>query len=141
LHVQDTYKDRWVELARRAFAELDAANRGALGAPDIAAAFGSHLSPYEVDAAVHQALLEATGSLKAAALDAQTDDGGDGGAEAVAAAPQVAPAPIDFDHFLGMLRSGSGVSLELFDDRWVGQKQSCGWCWWWCVGAGGLGHG
>lgn len=116
--VQDTYKDRWLELARRAFAELDAGNRGSLEAPDIAAAFGSHLSPYEVDAAVHQALLEATGSLTAAALDARDSDSGGGGTEAAAAAPPMAPALLDFDHFLGMLRSGSGASLELFDDRW-----------------------
>lgn len=47
---QDTYKDRWLECARRAFAELDAGGSGALGAAEIASAFGSHLSPYEVDA-------------------------------------------------------------------------------------------
>lgn len=51
---QDTFHDRWVECARRAFAELDADGTGELSADEIAAAFASHLSPYEVDAAVHQ---------------------------------------------------------------------------------------
>ena len=45
---QDTYKDRWLECARRAFAELDADGSGRLSADEIAAAFGTHLSPYEV---------------------------------------------------------------------------------------------
>ena len=45
---QDTYKDRWLECARRAFAELDSSGTGELGAEEIAGAFSSHLSPYEV---------------------------------------------------------------------------------------------
>lgn len=43
-----------MECARRAFAELDADGTGELSTGEIAAAFAAHLSPYEVDAAVHQ---------------------------------------------------------------------------------------
>jgi hypothetical protein len=116
---QDTYKDRWLDCARRAFAELDVGGRGALDASDIAAAFGSHLTPYEVDAAVHQALLEATGGAAAASVLAATAVNGEGG-EAGAAAGRGAnfsSPPIDFDHFLGLLRSQGPEDLELFESR------------------------
>ena len=139
---QDSYKDRWLEAARRAFAELDTGGRGELGAAEIASAFGSHLTPYEVDAAVHQALLEATGD--AAALNAVGDvaagaasprpvgGGDDGGA---GSSPfQDAPLSvggfagldsthkIDFNHFLALLRGGNegddiGDGLDKFESR------------------------
>ncbi|KAL4423095.1 hypothetical protein ABPG77_004778 [Micractinium sp. CCAP 211/92] len=116
---QDTYKDRWLECARRAFAELDAGGSGALGAAEIASAFGSHLSPYEVDAAVHHALLEAAGGR--ATRRASVAAAGGGAAEPVAAgggddAWEDDEARIDFDHFLSMLRERS-IDLDKFDDR------------------------
>lgn len=45
---QDTYKSRWLECARRVFAELDSDGTGDLSAQEIAGAFSSHLSQYEV---------------------------------------------------------------------------------------------
>lgn len=167
---EDSYKDRWLECARRAFAELDAGGSGALGAAEIASAFGSHLSPYEVDAgeggpggppsvptwhedlagwhvpmqpagaleacsyqqgrrvcahppacvaAVHQALLEATGG-RAAMRASAAAGAGDGAWPAAAGGGEDDAEPhIDFDRFLCMLREQSG-DLDKFDDRWAG---------------------
>ncbi|GAB4824010.1 hypothetical protein N2152v2_011056 [Parachlorella kessleri] len=91
---QDTYKDRWLESVRRVFAEIDTDGSGTITADEIASSIGTHLSPYEVDAAVHLALLEAAGG-------AQQGEG----------APH-----IDFDRFLELLRGGD-ESLDYFDDR------------------------
>ena len=187
---QDTYKDRWLECARRAFAELDSSGTGELGAEEIAGAFSSHLSPYEVrecsprlslnapdnsvrqgaclsvccladgadgsdlllycsclawacaqvDAALHQALLEATGIVDDPAAAAAPGGEAGGGASAGAMALVAGSSSrrrlgtrISFEHFLGMLHDPSGVQdLEGFDDRWVvggndGRRQS-GWC-------------
>lgn len=130
---QDTYKDRWLEAARRAFAELDAGGTGQLGSKEIAAAFGSHLQAYEVDAAVHQALLEAAeGRPGGPAGEGSFDHssaanggraaggqaaGGGGGGEAAAAGD----SRISFDNFLCLLRyPSSGVDeldLDKFDAR------------------------
>lgn len=67
----------------------------------------------QVDAAVHQALLEATGGA-AAGTSPFAAEAGEGD---VLGSPA---APIDFDHFLGMLRSPSNAEdLELFEDRQV----------------------
>ncbi|KAL4458324.1 hypothetical protein ABPG75_013189 [Micractinium tetrahymenae] len=115
---QDTYKDRWLECARRAFAELDADGSGALSAAEIAAAFGSHLSPYEVDAAVHHALLEATEG-RAARPAGTAAAAGEGARAAAGDGDEVgedADARISFKHFLCMLREHSG-DLDKFDDR------------------------
>ena len=167
---QDTYKDRWLECARRAFAELDSSGTGELGAEEIAGAFCSHLSPYEVrggsqpglwpgwarqlaqlgagvlccvarlmalaccsgallsalacaqvDAALHQALLEATGMVDHPAAAAAASGGGAGVGAAPGAAALVLDTRISFEHFLGMLHDPSGVQdLEGFEDRWVG---------------------
>lgn len=95
--VQDTYADRWVDSVKRVFEELDKDGDGELDADEIAAAFSGHLCPYEVDAAVHEALVEAAGP------------NGEKGKEA---------PKINFDHLLQLLQSPTAVDdLGLFDDR------------------------
>lgn len=69
-----------MEAARRAFAQLDTDGSGALQGDEISAAFASNLSAFEVDAALHQALLEASG-----------------GEAAGEAAPGVAAGEVAFD--------------------------------------------
>ncbi|PRW33251.1 calcium-dependent kinase 17-like [Chlorella sorokiniana] len=126
---EDTYKDRWLACARSVFAQLDVDGSGELSAAEIASAFGSHLAPYEVDAAVHQALLEATGAPQQSApgggSSATAAAGGEAAAAAAAADGALAAAPepaakLDFDHFLALLREPSGdidKQLYKFDDR------------------------
>jgi hypothetical protein len=105
--VQDTYKDRWVDAARRVFGRLDGDADGALDPGDIAAAFAGGLDEYEVDAAVHEALLEAVGT------------GGEGEGEADSAGSQ----RIDFAHFLELLQSpGALDDLALYDGRLSGHS-------------------
>jgi hypothetical protein len=82
------------------FEAMDVDGDGQLDAAEIAAAFGGHLDPYEVDAAVHEALLEATG------VNEEGKEGEGGGGK------------IDFQHLLGLLEDGwGGDDLGLFDDR------------------------
>ena len=95
--VQDTFADRWKDSVQRVFTGLDKDGDGQLSAAEIGAAF-SGLCPYEVDAAVHAALVDAAG--------AETDDNDGGGAK------------IDFQHLLSLLQSESGMNdLSFFDDR------------------------
>ena len=95
--VQDTYADRWVESVKRVFEGLDTDGDGELSASEIAAAFSGHLCPYEVDAAVHEALVEAAGPN--AGKDKSTPK-------------------ISFDHLLKLLQSrGPADDLGLYDDR------------------------
>ena len=105
--VQDTFADRWVDSVRRVFQDLDKDGDGFLGASEIAAAFSGHLDTYEVDAAVHEALLEAVGP------EIDQEDGQDGtennkGKE---------EATIDFQHLLKLLQATPVEDLGLFDDR------------------------
>jgi Ca2+-binding EF-hand superfamily protein len=101
--LQDTFKDRWVESVQRVFQNLDKDGDGALDANEVAAAFSGHLDDYEVDAAVHEALMEAF-----------ADEGEDAGDEEGALKHQ----RIDFDHFLRLLQTGRYLEdLELYDDR------------------------
>lgn len=89
--------------ARRVFQELDRNGDGELDAGEIAALFKGHLEPYEVDAVVHEALLEALG-----------DD-----SDVIKNKIGMKKSPsIDFDQMLGFLESGSVLDdLRLFDDR------------------------
>ena len=81
----------------------------------------------QVDAALHQALLEATGIVDDPAAAAAPGREAEGGAAAGAAALVAGGSSrrlhtrISFENFLGMLHDPSGVQdLEGFDDRWVG---------------------
>ena len=85
----------------------------------------SVLACVQVDAALHQALLEATGIVADPAAADGPEDELD---EAAGASARVAGASrrrldtrISFEHFMGMLHDPSGVQdLEGFEDRWVG---------------------
>lgn len=105
--VQDTYKDRWIASVRHIFSELDKDKDGALDAEEIAAAFSGHLCEYEVDAAVHEALIEAVG-----VPDGTEDGTADGGVKSGDT------RRIDFDSFVRLLQTGSVLDdLRLYDDR------------------------
>lgn len=97
-----------MESVKRVFADFDKDGDGTLTADELADAFSGQLSSYEVDAAVHQALIEA--------VDA--DDG-----TLVFTAPGDAATQeqgIDFDHFLQLLQVNAdnvGEDLALYDDR------------------------
>lgn len=110
--VQDTYKDRWVESVQKVFDSLDKDHDGSLEAEEIAGALSSQLSDYEVDAAVHAALLEALGDD-----DSGDNNGGDGnGGESKI---QKKKKSINFESFLKLLEQTAGGEgdLGLFDDR------------------------
>lgn len=95
--LQDTYKDRWVASVQKVFQQLDTDGDGALNYMDVASTFAGHLDDYEVDAAVHQALVEA--------FLGENSDG------------QKTHA-VDFAHFLRLLETGYHLEdLRLFDDR------------------------
>lgn len=93
-YVQDTFKDRWIESVKHVFESLDSDGDGKLEATEIAAALSKQLTDYEVDAAVHSALLEAVG-------DGENDKDSQN---------------IDFDTFLRLIQQCDG-DLDVFDDR------------------------
>jgi hypothetical protein len=106
--VQDTFADRWVESVRRVFEELDKDGDGQLDATEIAAAFSGHLCPYEVDAAVHEVLVE---SVEPSSPNNTSDNTSTSPLEKM-------PTKIDFQHLLNLLQSGDGLDdLNFFDDR------------------------
>ena len=124
-----------MEAARRVFGELDADGSGRLSAEEMAAALGEHLSSYEVEAALHQALLEAAGG-EAAGGGGDDEAGALGGwVGASAAAPHARPCTthlnppsppaaaataLDFDSFMALLRAPSAPisdELDRFTDR------------------------
>ena len=110
--VQDTYADRWVESVRRVFQELDKDGDGELDAKEIAAAFSGHLCPYEVDAAVHEALIESVGQPTVP----ETSSGENTGS--TINGDETTNSKIDFQHLLRLLQSGDGLDdLMFFDDR------------------------
>jgi hypothetical protein len=129
--VRDTYKDRWVESVERLFRELDGDGDGELAPEEIAAALSGGLCEYEVDAAVHEALLEALEAPEDGPgcliddLDApQTQDSEGAGSKAAAGGtfkqqslgrPSSRAHAIDFQHFLRLLQEEPDAAL--FDDR------------------------
>lgn len=124
--VQDTYADRWVESVRRVFEELDTDGDGELDAKEIAAAFSGHLCPYEVDAAVHEVLIESVGPVGESEPSSVEITGGSTTTAAAAAdighgasgLETMPSSKIDFQHLLRLLQSGDGLDdLNFFDDR------------------------
>lgn len=121
--VQDTYADRWVESVRRVFEELDTDGDGELDAKEIAGAFSGHLCPYEVDAAVHEVLIESVGPWDESEPSSTENTGGstttnDGGGNGAAGLETMPSTKIDFQHLLRLLQTGDGLDdLNFFDDR------------------------
>jgi calcium-dependent protein kinase len=116
--VQDTFADRWVESVRRVFEELDKDGDGELDATEIAAAFSGHLCPYEVDAAVHEVLIESVGVDGGANTSEPSSAENTGGSTTAASPLEKMPSKIDFQHLLRLLQSGDGLDdLNFFDDR------------------------
>lgn len=110
--VQQEHSDEWVAAARRVFQELDRGGKGVLSAADIAALFTGQLEDYEVEAVVHEAMMEALGAAAMASAEEA--------AAAVAAGQPACPRSysIDFPHLLHLLEAGTAMEdLQLFDDR------------------------
>lgn len=96
---QDTFKDRWIDMVRKVFEELDEDHDGILTVQEISAAFEGELSVPEVDAAVHDVLVEVAARQQQALPDAgQTES-------------------ITFDEFMDFMSSENGLRSTLFPDR------------------------
>ena len=107
--VQSLYTNEWQASVRRVFQQFDRNGDGALDANEIAALFQGHLEPYEIDAVVHEALLEALGD------NADVSD--------VKKGMKKVPS-IDFEQMLGFLAQGATDDLRLFDDRLDGVSRT-----------------
>lgn len=91
---RDTFKDRWIDSARKVFDELDDNNDGTLSAQEIAGAFEGDVSAVEVDAAVHNVLVQVAAQHKRSAANSLT-----------------------FDDFIDLIGTETGISSTLFPDR------------------------
>lgn len=91
---RDTFKDRWIESARKVFDDLDNNNDGTLTAEEISRAFEGDVSVLEVDAAVHNVLVEVAARHKRTTANSLT-----------------------FDDFVDFISSENGISSSLFPDR------------------------
>lgn len=109
-HVQATYKDTWMELAKQAFEEMDVEDSGFLTWRQLLYALNRKVDPSEMHAAVQQSLVEAG--------DAVTDisDPATGGLDLNAFCAMLQTTPSRGD-----LRLYDGRD-ELYDDR-VGEAR------------------
>ena len=113
---RDTFKDRWIEMVRRVFDELDEDQDGSLSAREIAAAFEGALSIPEVDAAVHNVLVEVAARQEQSQFNYSTNK------------------TITFDEFIDFMSSENGLRSTLFPDRLyeveddVPAKKNAGFC-------------
>lgn len=94
---RDTFKDRWIHSARKVFDELDDNNDGTLSVKDIARAFEGNVSVLEVDAAVHNVLVEVAARHKRTAT--------------------ISEEFLTFDDFVDLISSENDLSSSLFPDR------------------------
>lgn len=106
---RDTFKERWMDSARKVFDDLDDNKDGTLSAEDIARAFEGNVSVFEVDAAVHNVLVEVAARHEKSGTHSLT-----------------------FDDFLDFISSENGISSSLFPDRLDGmedadEKVGSGW--------------
>ncbi|KAG2453493.1 hypothetical protein HYH02_001713 [Chlamydomonas schloesseri] len=103
-YLQRNHTELWLELAGKAFREMDKDGSGVLTVPELLEALRARLPPDEVQTALELALQEAgsTGA-SAAASSGSSGDAMEGG--------------IDFEGFLNLLKVGSVDSLDLYDDR------------------------
>lgn len=105
----DTFKDRWIETLRRVFQDLDHDKDGSLSAQEIAAAFEGGMSIPEVDAAVHDVIVQISWlHQERSALS------GTGSADRSRGYDK---DKISFDEFLDFMSSENGMHSLLFQDR------------------------
>eukprot|EP00889_Picochlorum_renovo_P007836 jgi/Picre1/34866/NNA_002332.t1 len=101
---QDSFKDRWIDMVRRVFEELDGDHDGFLTVQEISAAFEGGLSVPEVDAAVHDVLVEVAARQQQALPDLPETESHQYGS-------------ITFDEFMDFMSSENGLRSSLFPDR------------------------
>lgn len=106
---RDTFKDRWIASLRKVFDKLDQDRDGCLSMEEIASAFEGDLCEYEVDAAVHDVLLQMT-SIH--------------GKKGIRKGEQL--VSVDFENFLELMNSDAQMKLSLFQNRCIiyGDKSS-----------------
>jgi len=137
--LQTNQTERWLELARRAFSELDTDKDGVLSSEDLMALLRHKLPPAQIEAAVRHALAEAArkkegsrsgsndNTIDASVHSVEGSVGGNGGGDS-----QHGPGMdsikggLNFRQFIRMLHVGSADSLDLFDDRLGGSLGSPG---------------
>ncbi|GLI66480.1 hypothetical protein VaNZ11_010324 [Volvox africanus] len=102
-HLQRNHTELWLELAEKAFRQLDSDGSGVLEVGELLAALRARLPPEEVRAALEDAVREA--------------EAGGRGAKGLRGGSVAAAQGMDFDAFVNLLRVGSHDSLDMYDDR------------------------
>ena len=100
---RDTFKDRWIDSLRKVFVSLDRDGDGSLSMEEIALAFEGHLSEYEVEAAVHDVLIDviARGTNK----------------KVVSAVKNGERMTMDFGVFVDFMSSDVPIKSSMFQNR------------------------
>lgn len=126
--LQQNNTEAWLRCARRAFADLDADKDGVVSTEDMVALLRHKLPPQEVEAAVRQAMQEASRRstlVQANAADTSTHGGSSNGSAHGGSVHggnsshggESLRNGMNFRQFLRMLNVGSADSLDLYDDR------------------------
>ncbi|GIL70760.1 hypothetical protein Vretimale_3845 [Volvox reticuliferus] len=97
-HLQKNHAEVWLDLAAKAFRDMDTNGDGVLEADELLAALRERLPPDDIQSAL-QLVLEEARANRGVPGDASEDQG------------------IDFDAFCSMLKVNSMDTLDLYDDR------------------------
>eukprot|EP00890_Picochlorum_soloecismus_P004019 jgi/Picsp_1/4618/NSC_01988-R1_calcium-dependent protein kinase 34 len=100
---RDTFKDRWIDSLRKVFVSLDRDGDGNLSMEEIAMAFEGHLSEYEVEAAVHDVLIDV---ISRGANKKEVSTGESGGR-----------MKMDFGVFVDFMSSDVPIKSSMFQNR------------------------
>lgn len=124
--LQSNQAERWLSLARSAFAELDTDGDGHLSMEEIVASLRTKLPPAEVECAVRHALQEASRSGEGSHHSSSQHGGSNGSGGGSSQHGGSLRNGLNFRQFVRMLRAGSCDSLDLYDDRLGGSYGSYG---------------
>jgi len=100
---RDTFKDRWIDSLRKVFVSLDRDGDGNLSMEEIAMTFEGHLSEYEVEAAVHDVLIDVI-SRRANKKEVSASNSG-------------GSMKIDFGVFVDFMSSDVPIKSSIFQNR------------------------
>ena len=120
--LQTNQTERWLDLARRAFRELDTDKDGVLSSEDLMALLRHKLPPAQIEAAVRHALAEAARKKEGSRSgttnnDTSLEEGSVSGGESRHGPDMESIKGVSLRQFVRMLNVGSADSLDLFDDR------------------------
>lgn len=110
--LQVNQTERWLHLARQAFAGLDSDRDGVVSTEDMLCLLRHKLTPAEVEIAVRQAMAEA--SKRRNSMPKQADENSMPG---INGKDKSLKNGLNFRQFVRMLTVGSSDSLDLYDDR------------------------